>query len=411
MLDISKVLNRSWHILWKYRILWIFGMFLAMAAGGYSGSNFNWSQRYPGNGKFWTWDSGQLGTVLGKSGNELVNLLIICGIVLLVVVLFWSVVSAFLKYVSEVAAIRAANDYEDTGVKLGFKQLWKIGWTKSAWHVFLINLLLSLPFIAITLFEGLMGVWVYFASQSSSEGYKIFTVITVAGLTFFFMAVGLLLAIAISVIGKFAARVCVLEGAGVIDSIKRGYAMIRRHLGSVASMWLVMVALCIAWMIISFIGFFILLLPLILVFLLLLLPAVLAGAIPGLIATGLAALLQMPSPWYWIVGGLVALPIFGLIIALPTSLINGWVQLFTRNVWTETYRELKAAETVKPAAIQPVLPPKPAPRPRQVEIKPAVKVVKQTKPVVKASKPAAKVVKTAKPAARTVKPKPRSTVK
>jgi len=279
MLDISKVLNRSWHILWKYRILWIFGMFLAMAAGGYSGSNFNWSQRYPGNGKFWTWDSGQLGTVLGKSGNELVNLLIICGIVLLVVVLFWSVVSAFLKYVSEVAAIRAANDYEDTGVKLGFKQLWKIGWTKSAWHVFLINLLLSLPFIAITLFEGLMGVWVYFASQSSSEGYKIFTVITVAGLTFFFMAVGLLLAIAISVIGKFAARVCVLEGAGVIDSIKRGYAMIRRHLGSVASMWLVMVALCIAWMIISFIGFFILLLPLILVFLLLLLPAVLAGAI------------------------------------------------------------------------------------------------------------------------------------
>ena len=34
MLDITKVLNRSWHILWKYRILWVFGFFLAMAAGG-----------------------------------------------------------------------------------------------------------------------------------------------------------------------------------------------------------------------------------------------------------------------------------------------------------------------------------------------------------------------------------------
>jgi hypothetical protein len=414
MLDISKVLGRSWHILWKYRILWIFGMFLAMAAGSYSGSNFNWTQRYNGNLEPGTWDPGKLDPIFGQYGDELVKLLIISGIVLLVVILFWTVVTAFLKYISEVAAIKAVNDYEDTGVKLGFKQLFKSGWNISAWRVFLINLLLSLPFIAITLLEGLMGLWVYFATQSGNDGYMIFTIITTVGLTLAFVVIGILLAIAVSLVGKLAVRVCVLEGARVIDSIKRGYAMIRRHLGQVLTMWIVMVALAIAWAIVSFIGFFILLLPAILVILILLLPAILASAIPGLIATGLAALLQMPSPWYWIIGAVVALPIFGLIVSLPSSLIGGWVQLFIRNVWTETYRELKALETVKPAVILPPELPKAAPRPRQVGVKPvpakpAVKAkgpaVKTTKPVVKATKPATKVVKAAKPTVRTAKPK------
>ena len=245
-----------------------------------------------------------------------------------------------------------------------------------------------------------MGLWVYFATQSGNEGYMIFTIITTVGLTLAFVVIGILLAIAVGLIGKFAARVCVLEGAGVIDSIKRGYAMIRRHLGQVLTMWIVMVALAIAWAIVSFIGFFILLLPIVLIFLLLLLPAVLASVIPGLIATGLAALLQMPTPWYWIIGGIVALPIFGLIVSLPSSLVGGWVQLFIRNVWTETYRELKAYETVKPAAALPPEPPKAAPRPRQVVVKPVA-----AKPAVKTSKPASKVVKTAKPVVRTVKPK------
>lgn len=399
MLDISKVLNRSWHILWKYRILWIFGMFLAMAGGGSSGPNFNWTQNMNDDVGKGPWSSGGFPDAFGMSGEQATSMWIAVGIVLLVVILFWAVATAFLKYVSEVAAIRAVNDYEDTGVKLGFKQLWKNGWNIRAWRVFLINLLLSLPFIAVTLLEALMGVWVYFATQSDNQGYMIFTIVTTVGLTLLFLVAGFLLAIAFSVIGKFAARVCVLEGAGVIDSIKQGYAMIRRNLGQVASMWLVMFALSIAYAIVSFFAFFILLLPALLVLAILLLPAIMASAIPGLIAAGLAALLQMPSPWFWIVGGIVALPIFGLVIGLPAALIGGWVQLFTRNVWTETYRELKTQETVKPAAILPPEPPKPAIRSRQVVVKPA------------ASKPAATVVKTAKPIAKSVKtakPAPKS---
>src|SRR5512145_1950531 len=40
MISIEKILKRSWHILWNYRVLWIFGILLAITmGGGSSGSN------------------------------------------------------------------------------------------------------------------------------------------------------------------------------------------------------------------------------------------------------------------------------------------------------------------------------------------------------------------------------------
>ena len=46
MLDITKILKRSWHILWNYRTLWIFGFILALAMGG---NNFGNNSRYSAN--------------------------------------------------------------------------------------------------------------------------------------------------------------------------------------------------------------------------------------------------------------------------------------------------------------------------------------------------------------------------
>jgi hypothetical protein len=392
MLDITKVLNRSWHILWKYRMLWVFGFFLALAAGGGgSNSSFNWTQnadRGPGQ---WDWNPKSWGPVLGQSGDALVNLLITCGVILLVVILIWSVVTTFLKYISETAAIRGVNDYEDTGIKAGFKQLWKTGWSKTSWRLFLINLLLSLPFLVMLILLGLLGLWVYFAVTGGGEAFKIFSIITAVGLTLLLILFFVLLGIAISMVGIFAFRYCVLEGSGVIDSIKQGYAMIRRHLKQVFFMWLVMIGIGIAW----FVAVILLLLPLFIAMLVMVLPAVLVGGIPGLITAGFAALFQMPSPWFWIVGGLVALPIFGLVFAAPSLLVGGWQQIFYSSVWTETYRELKALEVVKPAPAPQVKPSVPTPR------KVAVKSV-SSKPAPARTSIAKKAVKktTAKPAAK-----------
>jgi hypothetical protein len=394
MLDITKVLNRSWHILWKYRILWVFGAFLAMAAGGGgSNSNFNWAQnanREPGR---WMWNPKSWGPVLGQSGDALVNLLITCGVILLLVILIWSVVTVFLKYISETATIRGVNDYEDTGIKASFKQLWKTGWNKTSWRLFLINLLLSLPFLVMVILLGLLGLWVYFAATGGGEAFKIFSIITAVGLALLLLLFFVLLGIVLSMVGTFAFRFCVLEGTGVIDSIKQGYAMIRRHLKQVFFMWLVMIGIGIAW----FVAMILLLLPLIIAMVVMVLPAVLAGGIPGLIAAGFAALFQVPSPWFWIIGGLFALPIFGMVLSAPGLLVGGWQQIFYSSVWTETYRELKALEMVKPSSAPQVKPSVPAPRLRQVAVKPVSSKPAPARTI--KAKPAAKKT-TAKPAAK-----------
>ena len=29
MIDLGKIIKRAWHILWNYKVLWIFGILLA----------------------------------------------------------------------------------------------------------------------------------------------------------------------------------------------------------------------------------------------------------------------------------------------------------------------------------------------------------------------------------------------
>lgn len=49
MIDPVKILKRAWYILWSYRALWVFGLILALAAGGSSGNGSNNGSRYEQN--------------------------------------------------------------------------------------------------------------------------------------------------------------------------------------------------------------------------------------------------------------------------------------------------------------------------------------------------------------------------
>ena len=53
MIDPVKILKRAWYILWSYRALWVFGLILAIAAGGSSsqGSNNSGTSYEQGSGE------------------------------------------------------------------------------------------------------------------------------------------------------------------------------------------------------------------------------------------------------------------------------------------------------------------------------------------------------------------------
>jgi hypothetical protein len=92
-----------------------------------------------------------------------------------------------------------------------------------------------------------------------------------------------------------------------------------------------------------------------------------------------------------------------VILSAPGLLFSGWQLIFNSSVWTETYRELKAYEMIKATPL-PVVAPKPAPRPRQVTVKPvsvkpapaSTTAVKKTTAKVTPAKPSTKAKTTPK---------------
>jgi hypothetical protein len=102
------------------------------------------------------------------------------------------------------------------------------------------------------------------------------------------------------------------------------------------------VGIKIAWAI----AFFILLIPLMIVSIFTLIGGVLVTILPSLLTAGIASLLSAPDFWPWIFAAIVGLPFFMVVTFSPIILVGGWSQIYKSSVWTLTYRELKALETV-----------------------------------------------------------------
>jgi len=242
------------------------------------------------------------------------------------------VVAIVVRYVAETALIRLVDDHEETGERRSVGHGFRMGWSRSALRLFLIDLLIGLPLAVafILLFLLALAPLLLWASGSNTAG-AIGTVISV-GLILLFILLAIVVAIVVTLLMRFFHRACVLEELGVLEAIKRGFSLVRDHLSDVAVMWLIMVG----------VGIGLALAMIVIVVLLLLLAAVLAG-VPALLAGGLTSLaLEGPVPW--IVGAAVGVPIFFLVLVVPMLFLGGLIEVFKSSVWTLTYREVRALE-------------------------------------------------------------------
>jgi hypothetical protein len=242
------------------------------------------------------------------------------------------------------------DEYEQTGVKVGFKQGWRYGWNRTSWRLFLINLIINLPVIGLFLLLALLGLGAYYSVVSNVEWLTVTGIIAAVGLAFLFIFLVAIAMIVLRWLRNFVWRVCVLEDLNVRDSFKRGFGLVKRNCKSAALMWLVMFGLGIAYAIAGFLLFFILL-P---VFFVTAIAGLIVAAIPGLIAFGIASLFTV-WPLALIIGVFVALPFFFTVTFSPLVLVGGWLQIYTSSVWTLTYREITALDTPDVVAETPAL--------------------------------------------------------
>ena len=371
MFDIQRIPRRSWHVLWNYRMLWFFGFILALALGGHnlggnSRYNLNDSQRNPPPGSQAPdgWEGLQGDTFAEKMNSafqhvraEIVKLQaqnpvefrmgVSAAVTFFVMILVLGILTGILRYVAETASIRMVDEYEQSGVKVGLRRGLQYGWSRAAWRVFLVNFVVHLPVLILFVILGLVGWWVISALMGGVEATMISTFIAGSGLAFLFIFITVILMAVLYVVRDFAWRMIVLEGARVREALGRSLSMVRRQWKNIGLMWLVMIGLKIAWGI----AFFILIFPLLIVSIITAVGGVAVALVPSLVTAGVVSLLSAPDYWPWIFAAIVGLPFFFVVAFSPILLVGGWGQIYQSSVWTLTYRELNALETVAPEAV------------------------------------------------------------
>jgi hypothetical protein len=362
-MDPVKILKRAWAILWSYRALWAFGLILALATAGSTTRGSNNSVQYKQDRNSPPMTPHNIQEAFRQAGQELEKLFqqgipgthisgqalstflwVVGGFFVLMLVV--GILMAIARYVSETAVIRMVDEYEGSGNRMSVRQGFRTGWTKTSWRLFLINLLVNLPAIALVLVLIVAAAGFYFSVANGSAKYTpvtLFSIIAPLLIAIFLVA---LLSILLRLLRNFFWRVCALEDASVSESVRRGFAMVRENWKNIGLMWLVMIGLGIVWAVASII-LFIVTIPVVIVTALL---ALLLVAVPFFLLVG-AFSLFLAGPLPWIAAGLFMLPLFFVIAFSPWVLLGSWQSVYTSTVWTLTYREIKALPALTPTII------------------------------------------------------------
>jgi hypothetical protein len=314
--NFGEVLTRAWQIIWKHKVLWIFGI---LAGCGRGGTRFNSSSRGGGgDGGF-----GQLPPEILRilqTIQENLTAFIVAGCILFL--LIWAV-TIFLGTIGKVGLIRGAFQADEGAEKLIFGQLFSES-TPYFWRVFGLSLLVALPIFVV--FVALVAGALAWAISITNDGP--------AGSGTGFAAVGLILlcticflvpvSFVIGMIARQAENAIVLEDMRVLPALSRGWDVFRANLGPIILMAIILAVIALV------IGFVIALPVIVIVF-----PSVIAFA---------AGDRQNWTPLIWMT--------IGLCIYTPILLVlNGIMTAYLESVWTLTYMRL----TAKPLDNAPVV--------------------------------------------------------
>ena len=218
--NFGEVLTRAWQIIWKHKVLWIFGVFAACSRGngGGSGGGGGGGGTGPGGQPFPQLQ--QTFEQIGQWINE--NPWIVVVFVLLALVLF--VLAIFLGTIGRIGLIRGTYQAERGAERLIFGELFS-GSMPYFWRVFGLSLLIGLAFLLLLLPLILFGVL--------TAGIGLVCLIP---LICILIPVGF----AVSVIIEQANAAIVLEDLGVQAGLRKGWDVVRNNIGPMIALGLIL---------------------------------------------------------------------------------------------------------------------------------------------------------------------------
>lgn len=211
--NLGEVLTTSWKIIWKHKVLWVFGILASFARGGGGGSGGGGGnsgyQTGSGNAPFPT-DQFERGfDQVGRFFQE--NLWVI--VVVIIAIFIFSFLLYALGMMGKIGLIKGVYKVENGAQALSFGELWSES-MPYFWRIFGMNFLIGLAFAVILIPLVLFGV-------------------LTAGIGFLCVLPLLCILIPISwvvmVILEQAQPAIVLENLGILAGLKRGWQIVKTN--------------------------------------------------------------------------------------------------------------------------------------------------------------------------------------
>lgn len=265
-MDIGEVLSKAWKIIWRHKVLWIFGIFAGCGSAGTGSGNAGASYQtdVPIQIDFFENIDPAIGALLIGLGALL--LLILIGLVI------------FLGTIGQVALINGTQkNYKDT-VRLTFGELFRNS-TPYFWRVFGLKLLVFVLTIVAIIGLVLIGV----VGSVVTLGLGLLCLIP------FLCLLGPIIW-ALGIYIQQAILAIVIENVGIMDGLRRGWDVFRDNLGQMLALGIILFVINLLVGIVMAIPFFAVVAPFI--------AADLGGTLEslrtGLIVTGVALICYIP---------------------------------------------------------------------------------------------------------------------
>lgn len=317
-MDYGEILQKSWKIIWKFKVLWIFG-FLASCGqgGGGSGGSPSYSSSWErsgstpwngtGNGEEFLGGLEKFFYQIGQGIESVpVWMWVAIGIGALLLILIIALVSLFIRTIGQIGLVRGVWLADEGAERLGFMELLRESFPYF-WRVLLFTVLLT----AVGWVIGFLLILPLFAFVILTLGLGLCCLIPLA----------ILIGWAVSILVKQTVVVIVGEDVGVFEGLRRAWELIKNNPGAYAVMALILFGIGLVIGIILVVPVFLIFLPL------------MGGVVTSIANETFSGLA---------VGGGISLVL--MCIYIPISIVlSSALQAYLGTAWTLTYRRLKMA--------------------------------------------------------------------
>jgi hypothetical protein len=217
-MDYTDVLKRAWHVIWRYKVLWLFGFF----AGAGAGANTSWNT---GSGSG-TGSSSPFTQAQWDQAVAFIQRYAVVLVLLALVLVVFGLVMLVLSVAARGGLVHLVNEAEECR-PVHAREGWRVGFA-TWWRVFGVGLLAALPLIAIgVIIAAIVGAGVVLAIRTGSVGTigAAFVGSLIGGGCFVLVLalVAVFLGVVLGIASELGVRYVVLDDFHAIAALKQGW--------------------------------------------------------------------------------------------------------------------------------------------------------------------------------------------